>query len=73
MRCQTRYHKVRTQEIVKTINEALRSKYLSRVIVSTEDKEISEIAQEYAAEVIERPLELASPKGNTRKGARLTK
>jgi CMP-N-acetylneuraminic acid synthetase len=59
--------------IYYTINEALRSKQLSRVIVSTEDEETLEIAQEYAAEVMERPLELASPKDNARKGVRSTK
>jgi len=42
-----------------TIAEALKSKLLDMVFVSTEDKEIAEIAASYGAEVIERPVELA--------------
>ena len=45
--------------IFYTIKEALKSKYIGRVLVSTEDKEIAQISKEYGAEVIERPLELA--------------
>lgn len=45
--------------IYYTIREAKKSKYLSHIIVSTEDKEIAKIAREYGAEVIPRPLELA--------------
>lgn len=37
--------------IAWTIEEALKSKYIDRLIVSTEDKEIAEISREYAAEV----------------------
>jgi len=42
-----------------TINAAIESQYFSRVVVSTEDREIAEVAQEYGAKVMMRPLELA--------------
>lgn len=42
-----------------TIETALGSKYIDRVVVSTEDREIAEIAKGCGAEVIPRPLELA--------------
>lgn len=45
--------------IVYTIEAALRSKYLDRIIVSTDDEEISRISKKSGAEVIERPAELA--------------
>lgn len=45
--------------IYYTICEAKKSKYLGRLIVSTEDSEIAETAKKYNAEVIERPAELA--------------
>lgn len=45
--------------IYYTINEAKKSKYLCRLIVSTEDNAIAETAKKYGAEVIERPVELA--------------
>lgn len=41
------------------IRAALKSRYLDRVIVSTEDKEIAEVARRYGAEVIKRPQRLA--------------
>ncbi len=37
--------------IAWTIEETLKSKYIDRIIVSTEDKEIAEISEEYDAEV----------------------
>ncbi|GAI57724.1 unnamed protein product, partial [marine sediment metagenome] len=40
-------------------NEAKKSKYLYRLIVSTEDNAIAETAKKFKAEVIERPVELA--------------
>lgn len=47
--------------IAYTINEALKSKYLERVIVSTDDDQIAKIAREYGAEVpFIRPKELAA-------------
>jgi CMP-N-acetylneuraminic acid synthetase len=45
--------------IAWTIKAALKSKYLNKVIVSTEDKEIAAVSKKYRAEVIERPLNLA--------------
>ena len=45
--------------IYYTIREARKSDYLNLFVVSTEDKEIAEIASGYGAEVIERPCELA--------------
>lgn len=46
--------------IVWTIEQALVSKYLDRVVVSTDDEEIAEISKEYGAEIpFMRPKELA--------------
>lgn len=46
--------------IVWTIEQALASKYLDRVVVSTDDEEIAEISKKYGAEVpFMRPKELA--------------
>ena len=42
-----------------TIRESLKSKYINRTIVSTEDNEIAKISSEYGAEVVRRPVELA--------------
>ena len=42
-----------------TINKALESKLIDRYVVSTEDTEISKIAFDCGAEVIQRPIELA--------------
>ncbi len=41
------------------INAALSSKYIDKVIVSTDDKDIAEVAKKYGAEVIIRPSVLA--------------
>lgn len=49
--------------IAYTIEAALKSKYLDRTIVFTEDKEIAEISKKYRAEIINRPVKLA--KDNT--------
>ena len=47
--------------IAWTINEARKSKYIDRLIVSTDDKEIAEISRKYGAEVpFLRPRELAA-------------
>ncbi len=49
--------------IVWTIEQALSSKYLDRVVVSTDDKEIADISKKYGAEVpFMRPKELATDK-----------
>ncbi|MBO8161753.1 MAG: acylneuraminate cytidylyltransferase family protein [Thermosipho sp. (in: Bacteria)] len=45
--------------IAYSIEQAKESKYISRIIVSTESEEIAEIAREWNAEVIKRPEELA--------------
>jgi CMP-N,N'-diacetyllegionaminic acid synthase len=46
--------------IAWSIEEAKKSKYMKRIIVSTDDEEIARVAKEYGAEVpFMRPLELA--------------
>lgn len=45
--------------IAYSIEAALKSRYIDRTVVSTEDNEIAEIAKKYGAEVIERPVNLA--------------
>lgn len=45
--------------IAHTIEAGLKSKYINRLVVSTEDAEIAEIAKAHGAEVIARPDELA--------------
>lgn len=42
-----------------TIEEAKKSKYIDRLVVSTEDEKIASVAKDFAAEVIRRPKELA--------------
>jgi CMP-N-acetylneuraminic acid synthetase len=46
--------------IVHTIEGALKSKFLDKIYVSTEDKEIAEISQKAGVDVIDRPVELAA-------------
>ena len=49
-----------------TINEALKSKYITRYIVSTDDREIQQIAIQYGAEApFLRPVELSSDKASS--------
>jgi len=45
--------------IAYSIESALKSRFISRVIVSTEDAEITEISKKYGSEVINRPNDLA--------------
>ena len=45
--------------IYYTIKEAKKSKYLSEIVVSTEDKKIAKIVNEYNVKVIDRPKYLA--------------
>ena len=45
--------------IAYSIIAAKHSKYIERVIVTTDDQEISQISKEYGAEVIQRPTKLA--------------
>lgn len=42
-----------------TIEEALKSEYINRIIVSTEDQEIANISKHYGAEVVKRPDSLS--------------
>ena len=52
--------------IAWTIEQALASKYLDRVVVSTDNKEIAEISKKYGAEVpFMRPKELAKDNSTT--------
>jgi CMP-N-acetylneuraminic acid synthetase len=51
--------------IAYSIEAALNSKYINRVIVTTEDKEIAGISRKYGAEVIERPEGLAKDNSQT--------
>ena len=51
--------------IAYSIEAAFKSKYINRVVVSTEDDEIAEISKKYGAEVIERPEELATDSAPT--------
>jgi CMP-N,N'-diacetyllegionaminic acid synthase len=45
--------------IAWTIEKALGSRYIDKVVVSTEKQEIAEISKQYGAQVVERPEELA--------------
>jgi len=51
--------------IAYSIEQSLKSEYIDRTIVSTEDKEIAEISKKYGAEIIERPKELATDEATT--------
>lgn len=42
-----------------TINQAKRSKWISRLVVSTDDKEIADISSQYNAEIVMRPPEIS--------------
>ena len=46
--------------IAYSIEAAVKSRYIDRVIVSTEDEEIAEISRRYGAEVIKRSKEMAT-------------
>lgn len=48
-----------------TIDAAIKSKYIDKVIVSTEDDEIAVISKKFGAEVIKRPFELAHDETKT--------
>lgn len=51
--------------IVWTIQAALGSKYLNRIIVSTEDKQIAEISKKFGVEILNRPKYLATDTAKT--------
>ena len=46
--------------IAWTIEASLKSKYITKTVVSSDDREILQIAEQYGAETIQRPAELAS-------------
>lgn len=48
--------------IAYAIEAALASGVITKLVVSTEDKEIADISRKYGAEVVERPMELAGDK-----------
>ena len=45
-----------------TINEAKKAKYLTKIVVSTEDEKIAKISKKYRVDVIHRPKKLANDK-----------
>lgn len=51
--------------IYYTLQEALKSRYLDGIIVSTEDEEIAEVSKKHGTEVIERPKDLARDESPT--------
>jgi len=51
--------------IAYTIETALKSRYLNRIVVSTEDEEIARISKKYGAEVVKRPQKLATDRAKT--------
>ena len=51
--------------IIWTIEAAIKSKYIDKIIVSSEDKEILKISLEAGAEIIKRPQELATDEAST--------
>lgn len=51
--------------IAWTIDQAKKSEYLNKIIVTTEDEEIGEISRSWGAEIIKRPKELAKDESPT--------
>lgn len=51
--------------IVWTIESALKSKYLDKIIVSSDNEEILSISSQYGIDIVKRPLEIASDKSKT--------
>jgi CMP-N,N'-diacetyllegionaminic acid synthase len=51
--------------VAYSIEAGLNSKYIDRVIVSTEDKEIAEVSKQFGSEVFIRPIELAQDETKT--------
>ena len=45
--------------IAYSIEASLKSEYINRIVISTEDEEIAEIAKKYGVDVIRRPVDLA--------------
>ena len=51
--------------IVHTIEAALKSKYINKVIVSSDDEEILNISSNFGADIIKRPIDLANDTATT--------
>jgi CMP-N,N'-diacetyllegionaminic acid synthase len=51
--------------ITHTIEHAKQASVVTRVVVSTDDKQIADIAREHAAEVIERPSEISGSRATS--------
>lgn len=51
--------------VAYSIQAAINSKYIDKVIVSTEDDEIAKVSEEFGAEVVKRPDELAKDETKT--------
>lgn len=51
--------------IVHTIEAALKSKYINKVIVSSDDEEILNISSKFGADIIKRPIDLANDTATT--------
>lgn len=51
--------------VAYTIDASLKSKYITRTVVSTEDKKIKSVAESFGAEVVDRPVELAQDETKT--------
>ena len=51
--------------VAYTIEASLKSKYITKTIVSSEDDEILEVSKNYGAEIIKRPQELAQDETKT--------
>ncbi|MEI7473209.1 MAG: acylneuraminate cytidylyltransferase family protein [bacterium] len=51
--------------IAHTIIAAQKSKFIDKVVLSTEDSEIAQVAESFGAEIINRPLELAQDETKT--------
>lgn len=51
--------------VAHTIEASLKSKYITRTVVSTEDAKIKDIALSFGAQVVDRPMELAQDETKT--------
>ena len=63
--------------IAYTIEEVAKSKYIDKLVVTTDDEKIAQAARDYGAQVIQRPAELAedktpmNPRGRSKYGDNL--
>lgn len=51
--------------VAYTIEASLKSKYITKTIVSSEDDEILEVSKKYGAQILKRPIELAQDETKT--------